>query len=434
MGVKSIPTFFYVINGVSLNGATASSCMKIRSSIIALLFLFLANGVKSQLYDLLGDEPYVEIPFRYESNFIIVKVQLNGAFPLNFIFDTGAEHTLLFKKTFTDLLGVDYGKQIKIFGSDLQNFVHARIVRNIQFRVPPIDDVRMDFLVMEEDYLNMDELIGLSIDGILGAQFFRHHVVKIDYRRGIITLFKKDRVPKLGKKFIPYPVALNRNKPYLSANSFINQIDSAQLTLLLDTGAGIGLMLHSNTHEQIKLPDNYIQTNLGMGIGGQINGYIGRIARLNISNFSFTNVIAGFQDVTHHELDRNAIKRNGIIGNQILSRFTLIIDYPNSILYLKPEKKFKKKFEYDKSGMTIVASGTYLNHFQIMHVITNSPAHHADILPGDQILRINGIPTSFYSLAKLTKKFRGNDGKRLKLLVLRDGEKLTRSVVLREIL
>jgi len=409
---------------------------KIKWSVIyltLLCFIFPKIG-EAQLFDLVGDANSIEIPFRYESNFIIVKVHINGAFPLNFIFDTGAEHTLLFKKTFTDLLGVDYEKQIKIFGSDLQNYVTAHIVRNMDVRVPPIDAVRMDFLVMDEDYMTMDELVGLNIDGILGAQFFRHHVVKIDYRRGIITLYRKNQMPKPGKRYQPFPVDLKRNKPYVSASSKMNHIDSAELTLLLDTGAGIGLMLHSNTHEQINLPDNYIQTNLGIGIGGEITGYVGRISQFNLSTFSMTNVIVGFQDMHTDHRHKKLVKRNGIIGNQILSRFTIIIDYPSSMIYMKPEKKFKQKFEYDKSGMTLVASGPYLNQFQVLHVIDDSPASEVDIQRGDNILRVGMIPTNFYSLSKISRILRRNSGKKISLLIERDGERMRKTVILRKLL
>ena len=64
----------------------------------------------------------VEIPFEYVNNFIIVNIVFNRIFPLKFIFDTGAENTILTRKEITDLLNVDYQRQISIFGSDVQTF------------------------------------------------------------------------------------------------------------------------------------------------------------------------------------------------------------------------------------------------------------------------------------------------------------------------
>ena len=388
----------------------------------------------AQLFDLLGKQGSIEIPFVYESNFIIVKLKINGAFPLNFIFDTGAEHTLLFKRTYTDLMGAKYEKKIKIYGSDMQNFVFAHIVRNMHVTVPPIDPIRMDFLVMENDYLKMDQLTGLNIDGILGAQFFKHHVVKIDYRRGVLTLYKKEKFPTPGKRYKSMPTNLKRNKPYVSASSFINPIDSADLVLLLDTGAGIGLMLHSNTHEQIELPEDYIQTNLGLGIGGQINGYLGRVAKLNFSAFSFTNVIAAFQDIANDRIANESIYRNGIIGNQILSRFTVIIDYPRSKIYLRPEKRIKQSFEYDKSGLTLSAAGPYRSDFRILYIIPNSPADQAGLEVGDRILGVKGVPATFLSLSKLTRIFRGKVGKSIRMKIRRGDDKIRKKFILEDLI
>ena len=40
----------------------------------------------------------IDIPFEYTNNFIILTVHFNGLLPLKFIFDTGAEHTILSKR------------------------------------------------------------------------------------------------------------------------------------------------------------------------------------------------------------------------------------------------------------------------------------------------------------------------------------------------
>lgn len=387
-----------------------------------------------QLFDILGDKDEVEIPFQYESDFIIVKINLNGTLPLNFIFDTGAEHTLLFKRTFTDLLGVPYDKRIKIYGSDLQDDVYAYIVRNLPFQVPPIQPVNMDFLVMEEDYLHLDKVTGMNIDGILGAQFFRHQIVKIDYRRRVITLYKEDNLPKLNNKYIHFPIDLKRNKPYVQANSRLNTIDSAELTLLLDTGAGIGLMLHGNTHDRIRVPENYVKTHLGSGIGGDISGYVARVDKLNFCNFAMTNVITGFQDIAIEGAKEKLVNRNGIIGNQILSRFTLVIDYPRSTIYLKPERKFKEKFHFDKSGLVLTASGPYLTEFQIVDILPKSPAAEAGLNSGDKIIKFNGMPVSFFTLNRMTRVLRKKAGKRIKLTILRNGERIQKEFYLRDLL
>ncbi|HOY18537.1 MAG TPA: hypothetical protein PLC89_14620, partial [Haliscomenobacter sp.] len=72
-----------------------------------LLTLLLCCGsfskTEGQINDLvfLNGETHVDIPFDYENNFIVIKLMFNDIFPLKFIFDTGAENTILTKREIT---------------------------------------------------------------------------------------------------------------------------------------------------------------------------------------------------------------------------------------------------------------------------------------------------------------------------------------------
>jgi hypothetical protein len=46
--------------------------------------------------------------------------------------------------------------------------------------------------------------------------------------------------------------------------------------------------------------------------------------------------------------------RNGLIGNMLLERFEVFIDFHKAKLYLKAKKNYNKDFEYDKSGMDCI--------------------------------------------------------------------------------
>ncbi|MEL7377520.1 MAG: hypothetical protein AAFN65_11205, partial [Bacteroidota bacterium] len=51
-----------------------------------------------------GNQRRVEIPFRFENNFIVVPVLIQNLIPVNFIIDTGAEHTIILDRTLTDII------------------------------------------------------------------------------------------------------------------------------------------------------------------------------------------------------------------------------------------------------------------------------------------------------------------------------------------
>jgi hypothetical protein len=48
----------------------------------------------------------------------------------------------------------------------------------------------------------------------------------------------------------------------------------------LDTGAGLPLLLYTDTNEAINIPPKVIRSNIAMGLGGYIEGYLGRIQEI----------------------------------------------------------------------------------------------------------------------------------------------------------
>jgi len=78
-----------------------------------------AQSVRLDQQTLLDGKRKVTIPFRYVHNFIILQVKLYGVLPVNLIYDTGAEHVIIFKRQYTDILQVPYDKRIPIMGADL---------------------------------------------------------------------------------------------------------------------------------------------------------------------------------------------------------------------------------------------------------------------------------------------------------------------------
>lgn len=60
----------------------------------------------------------IEVPFGYYNGLIQLNVKLNGI-PLSFIYDTGAEHSILTNKEVAILLELRIVKEIDVFGADL---------------------------------------------------------------------------------------------------------------------------------------------------------------------------------------------------------------------------------------------------------------------------------------------------------------------------
>jgi hypothetical protein len=120
---------------------------------ILLYVLLHAQPCMSQIGSIVfpHNQTKVDIPFEMHGNFIIVPVMFQRIYPLRFIYDTGAETSVLLKKEISDMLGIVYERDITIYGSDLKTPLSAKIARKVSMDVPNIRLVK-DILVLEEDY------------------------------------------------------------------------------------------------------------------------------------------------------------------------------------------------------------------------------------------------------------------------------------------
>lgn len=382
--------------------------------------------------DILQGQRKMSIPFRFVNNFIILQVRLYGIVPAQLIFDTGAEHVIIFKREYTDVLGVEYDKRIPIIGSDLSRKIYALITRNALVEIGNLAPRPYDLLILEENYFNLEELIGTPVDGLIGGGFFKNLIVQIDYRSQRMTLHDPEHFQK-PHGFVRLPVRIKTNKPYVDAEASLQDGTVVQVDLLVDTGAGVPLLLHNNSHPSLKLPEQYIRGRLGMGLGGYLEGYIGRINKLSIGKIDFSGVLTSFQDINEEWLvDRDRF-RNGILGNQLLSRFNVFFDYIHSQMVLKPYRTKQKPFTMDRSGLVVFAYGLDFNQFIVKDVLPGSPAAEADIQPNDVLHRIQGFLSHYYELTSINSIFQKKVGKKISLILIRDGKKIKKEFYLREL-
>lgn len=408
---------------------------KMRFIILFTFVVFASFKLHSQTpLSLMQDFKKMEFPFEYKNNLIIVDITLNRMFPMKFIFDTGAENTILAKREVTDMLNVPYEREFKLLGSDMKTELTAYLVRNIHFKMHDLMLPAHSMLVLKEDYFRFEEVAGLEIHGILGADVFRNLVVKINYERKTITLTKREDFKAPNSGYHAIPIQISRSKPYLNTNLEIQKGRPIPVKLLLDSGSMIPFIINTNTDTSLHLPQNVLNGTLGAGLGGYLEGFVGRTALLEVGQFDFNEILTHFQDISE-AIDTSMLSgRNGIIGNELMGRFQVIIDYPKEMLYLKPNRRFNTAFEFDKSGLLVVAADVRLKSFIVHEVIPNSPADEVGVLKNDRITRINGLPTGLISLSNINDILKRRVGKKIKLRVKRGKEKMVFRFRLRKLI
>lgn len=396
-----------------------------RKFLFVILCLFLLGpGLQGQVQDLIlrKNARSAEVPFEYENGFIIVRVVFNNIFPLKFIIDTGAEHTILTKREITDLLQIDYQRRFVVMGADMKTELGAYLVRGIVLTMGNMYLNNRSILVLEEDYFNFDEFAGLDVHGIIGADLLRRFVMEIDYRKQNITFYdpSKFKLPK--GKFDELEVEFHRNKPYIFTQTELPRDTTARLKYLMDTGASVALMMYTVTDTLLHLPEQFIRSNIGMGLGGVIEGFVGRTPAIDIGDTHLREVITNYQDFLPTMDSSYFNDRNGLLGNQILSRYKVIVDYIKGKVYMEPTKRVKQRFRYDRSGLSLIASGPQLEDITIFAVTPNTPSAEVDLQKGDIIKTMNGVPSSFLSLQGAINRLKRKVGKKITLRVERNGE------------
>jgi len=386
----------------------ASSNYKTLILFIAFQLLCFYSIAQNNRY-LLQKNKKIEIPFKYVNGLIELNIKLNGV-TLKFIYDTGAEHTILSNNGLAALLNIVPSKEIEVYGADFTKRIKAYVTYPVQIKLlnsyikseglkitestGEIEQsstkklrfiVRdMPILLLETNIFNFD-ITESGIQGILGASFFSNAIIKIDYRREVLTVYPYNYNLSL-KSYSEIPAVFAGHKPIIKTKIKINDSDTPiDINILMDTGSSIPLLFLDNIDSKMSLPEKTVIGRLGIGLGGNLNGYIGLIDKIELGKFKFQGQISKFQYMDSVKTKTINKTRDGILGNDILKKFTIVIDNYRKKLYFKPTRDYYKPIKYDKSGITLFATGKNHNQFYIKSIIKDSPADIAGLKPYDRI-------------------------------------------------
>jgi len=392
--------------------------------LLSVYFISLSGWCQVLGFSITEGRKRVDIPIEINNNLVIIPVILNGMLPLKFILDTGVRTTILTEKTYTDILNLPYSRKYTISGPGGVKIVDAYVTNNVSLDLPGIHGEGHAMLVLEEDYLQLRNYLGTDVHGILGYELFSRFIIKIDYEKKILTVMLPEKfAPR--KKFQKIPIRIEDTKPYVMAE--VIQTNGTEMTakFLIDTGASHSLMLDPKSDSRIVVPAINVSSLIGRGLGGIITGRVGRLQSFSLGSSVIDRPIANFPDPNSYidSLKLGNVPRNGSIGGEILSRFTIIFDFPNEKIFIKKNHAFKSKFYFNLSGLTVKAKGSHLNTFEVNEVRSNSVSDKAGVKPGDLIMSVNGNLSRDLNLNQLIGFFNQKPGKKIHVEILRNGER-----------
>jgi len=378
-----------------------------RSFVLAIFFFcFIAEAVAGN-----SKSRIASIPFEVVGTYIVVKVQINESTHLNFILDSGLGRTIVTELTAEDSLTLRSYEKTLLKGLGVGKEINAFISRGNSLQIGRMRFVNQMVNLLEEDIFNLSDYTGRKINGLLGSDFFQDHVVKIDYNTQRIIFYESSSfvVPR---GYVAIPLTFKEDKMYAKVLVSDGTGKPREVNMLIDSGAELAAWFRSFGNNPIKLPEKKIHGYIGQGLNGEIKGYIGRLPRIYFGGHAMHNPIVSFPDSLTIADALKDINREGTIGSQILSRFNLIFDEPNEMLYIKPNGNYRKDFSYNVAGIETVKQNTIPFLPEIFYVWDNSPAAKAGIKPGDLILDING-QSGFKTDINAIRKLFEQKGKRI---------------------
>ncbi len=312
---------------------------------------------------------------------ILGKVRL-GDFPdsLNFIFDTGCGGISLDSMTADRLKLVPHSSSLLIRG--IAGVRQEELLDGMQLHV---GTVTLDSTTMQvNNYDILSSVYGEQIDGILGYTFFSRYLVRVDYDSSRIDIYSEGPVkyPRGGYLLRPVLVGLPMMEGRLGDARDINS------RFYFDTGAGLCLLFSSEFTADSAVfgpkKKRPVRTE-GAGLGGKKEMQLTTLKHFSIGPFRFrqipTYVFDDSYDVTNYP------QLGGLIGNDLLRRFNLILNYARSEIYLMPNASFNQPFDYSYSGVTIELVG---GKIVVTDVMKDSPGEKAGFREGDIVLMVNG--------------------------------------------
>lgn len=352
---------------------------------------------------------------------IIIQVKL-GAFPdtLNFILDTGSGGVSLDSSTvsYFHLPVTPTEKRLRGIGSMRK----ISYVMDQTLHLPDLDVEHLDIHINDYDLLT--SVYGVKIDGIVGYSFLSRYIVKVNYDNNMLEVYTQGK--------IKYPRAGITIRPVIngipSFGASVIDSNTSNSHFYFDTGAGLCLLMSEAFEKDSSIlpKGKKIILTQAEGLGGKTPMKLTTVKEIRIGKYKFKKVPA---HIFNDEFNVTAYPAlGGLIGNDLLRRFNLIINYGEHELHLRPNSHFKEQFDYSYTGL-----GVYVVDKSIIieDVLKDSPGEKAGLKPGDVIVALdNNIGGNIQAYKNILQDV----GAKIKVLVSRNGELIVKHLKVTSIL
>ncbi len=378
---------------------------------------------RGQVRDFLftGGRGRVTVPIVYADGLLCVDVAVGEHAPVPFVIDSGAGTTVL-DSTFAAQLGVTAQASLPGMGG-------GGVRQAALATLPPLRVADLQLATQTGALLPLTPLIesvtDLPVRGILGYDFLSRFVTRIDYAAQQVTFFDPDSFPRpTGPQAVAVdaPLALNLFTLPVAVEG------GCTGAILLDTGA-TSSRLGRAFAERCGFLERPGRTAVVQGIAGREEDRAIRLAWIEVAGFRVAHPAVSLQTQAAGGFVTGPYI--GLLGNNILERFVLTLDYAGQCLIFEAGPFFDHPRPTDKVGLQLARNAA--GELVVRGLLNDTPASRAGLREGDVITAIDGRPVAEWGpLYKLREVFRQEAGRVCTLAFVRDGQAETAQIVLEE--
>lgn len=345
-----------------------------------IIFILLPTSLFAQ--EILSTPPskYItKFPFKvFSGGVMVIKACFeNKKDSLNFILDTGSGGISLDSSTCSDL-GIKM-KETDTTITGIGGIRKVAFVFDKTLHLPGLSINKLNFHV--NNYEVLTSVYGEKVDGIIGYSFFSRYIVDIDFDSLLIKVYSPGKFTYRPQGTILYPIFTSLPILYMH----IKDRQRMGFNFYVDTGAGLCFLLSERFAK-----DSAVLLSRRKPVVTQAEGMLGRLEmrltvmkEVKIGPYRFhrvpTYLYKDTYNVTSYPFS------GGLVGNELLRRFNMTINYPQRQIHLSPNSNFKEAFDYAYTGLGIY----YIDgKVMIADVIPGSPADKAKIKMDDEIMGV----------------------------------------------
>ena len=280
------------------------------------------------------------IHFQLADSLIYMQASLNGSQPLRVILDTGSSFTVI-DESVLKMRGLQFVGEGDAYGPGegaTQKFAFANhttlMFAGVNLSNQTVATLPLDWFSRE---------LGRSVDGFLGSNIFQNYVVEIDYANQVLRLHDPATFSYSGSgQRLPLQFLWD-NIPSVQAEVVAQDGRAIQGTFLIDSGATAAVWLtraFRDAHPEFLSAEETIEVPNVVAVGGELSARVGRLPAVILGTFEISMPLTQFSQNTSGILATPNLA--GIIGAQMLQRFTVIFDYTHREMILEPNEHFSE--------------------------------------------------------------------------------------------